>query len=72
MAPSCEISGVTLIQHPSRVDARGSFTKLFHPADIGLAVGQVFPVRETFISWSEPGVLRGMHFQSPPSPTTRP
>ena len=66
MAPSCEISGVTLIQHPSRVDARGSFTKLFHPDDIGLAVGQVFPVRETFISWSEPGVLRGMHFQSPP------
>jgi dTDP-4-dehydrorhamnose 3,5-epimerase len=66
MARSCEIPGVVLIAHQSRFDARGSFTKLFHPEDIGLEYGQAFPIRESFISWSEPGVLRGMHFQSPP------
>ena len=45
---------------------RGSFAKLFHPDDLGLGAGLAFPVRESFVSWSEPGVLRGMHFQSPP------
>lgn len=55
-----------LLQHPSRGDTRGSFTKLLHPDDLGLCCDQHFPVRESFVSWSEPGVLRGMHFQSPP------
>ena len=66
MAQPCEIPGVVLIRHQVREDARGSFAKLFHPDDLGLGSGQAFPVRESFVSWSEPGVLRGMHFQSPP------
>lgn len=66
MAQSCEIPGVVLMQHQVRKDVRGSFAKLIHPDDLGLGKGQAFEVRETFISWSEPGVLRGMHFQSPP------
>lgn len=66
MAQPCEIPGVVLIRHEAREDARGSFAKLLHPDDLGWGSGQAFPVRESFISWSEPGVLRGMHFQSPP------
>jgi dTDP-4-dehydrorhamnose 3,5-epimerase len=66
MAQPYEIPGVVLIKHPVRADARGSFAKLFHPDDLRLGSGQAFPVRESFVSWSEPGVLRGMHFQSPP------
>jgi dTDP-4-dehydrorhamnose 3,5-epimerase len=66
MARPCEIPGVVLISHQVRADARGAFTKLFHPDDLGLGSGQAFAVRESFVSWSEPGVLRGMHFQSPP------
>lgn len=66
MPQICAIPGVVQIQHQLRTDARGSFAKLFHPDDLGLRSGQAFLVRETFMSWSEPGVLRGMHFQSPP------
>ena len=66
MSQRCEIPGVVLIRHQIREDARGSFAKLLHPDDLGLGSGQAFPVRESFVSWSEPGVLRGMHFQSPP------
>lgn len=66
MSQPCDLPGVILIRHPVRTDARGSFAKLFHPDDLGLGSGQAFPVRESFISWSESGVLRGMHFQSPP------
>ena len=63
MAQPCEIPGVVLIRHQVREDARGSFAKLLHPDDLGWGSGQAFPVRESFISWSEPGVLRGMHYQ---------
>jgi dTDP-4-dehydrorhamnose 3,5-epimerase len=46
-------------------DARGSFVKPFHePAfrELGLAADW----RETFVTTSAAGVLRGMHFQLPP------
>lgn len=66
MSQACPIPGLIHIRHQVRTDARGSFAKLFHPDDLGLLGGQAFPVRESFISWSEPGVLRGMHFQSAP------
>lgn len=66
MRHSSEIPGVCLIAHPTRDDVRGGFTKLMHPDDLGLPHGGSFPLRESFVSWSEPGVLRGMHFQSPP------
>lgn len=60
------IPGVRLIRHPSRPDSRGSFAKLLHPSDMADSDG-TFPLRESFVSWSHPGVLRGMHFQSPPA-----
>jgi dTDP-4-dehydrorhamnose 3,5-epimerase len=47
-------------------DARGAFTKVFHqPAfrERGLPVDW----REAFVTVSAKGVLRGMHFQTPPS-----
>lgn len=66
MRHPCVIPGVCLIAHQTHDDARGRFTKLLHPDDLGLPPGLPFPLRETFVSWSEPGVLRGMHFQSPP------
>lgn len=46
-------------------DARGSFVKPFNRSwfqDLGL----VFEPREVYLSTSHKGVLRGMHYQSPP------
>lgn len=60
------IPGARLIRHPVWPDARGSFAKLLHASDFA-DVGGVLPLRESFVSWSHPGVLRGMHFQSPPA-----
>ena len=67
MAAPTTIPGVHLIRHVRRPDDRGDFTKLLHPADFGWAAGESLPVREMFATWSRPGVLRGMHFQSPPA-----
>jgi len=66
MRQASAIPGVFVVQHPVRADARGSFSKLLHPDDLELRADGAFPLRESFVSWSEPGVLRGMHFQSPP------
>lgn len=66
MTAGATIAGVRLIRHPVRPDARGSFAKLLHPSDLPDA-GGTLPLRESFVSWSHPGVLRGMHFQSPPA-----
>ncbi len=66
MAQDCAIPGVFLIRHQPRYDFRGSFTKLLHPSDFGFKRDSSFQLRESFVSWSESGVLRGMHFQSPP------
>jgi dTDP-4-dehydrorhamnose 3,5-epimerase len=47
-------------------DRRGDFVKLFHSstfADLGLP----FSAREIFWSRSHAGVVRGLHFQAPPS-----
>lgn len=66
MREPCDIPGVLLIRHQVRDDARGSFAKLLHPDDFGFGPDRSLNVRESFVSWSEPGVLRGMHFQSPP------
>ena len=67
MSAHAAIPGVVLVRHASRADARGSFTKLLHPADLGWASGDALRLREAFVSWSSPGVVRGMHFQAPPS-----
>ncbi len=65
MSADAPIPGVRLIRHPVRPDARGAFVKLLHASDLAAGSG-VLPLRESFVSWSHPGVLRGMHFQSPP------
>ena len=46
-------------------DGRGAFTKLFHLPSLGAALGGA-ALREVFVTESAQGVVRGMHFQSPP------
>lgn len=46
-------------------DARGTFVKPLR-LDFLESHGVRFECRESFVSWSKPGVLRGMHFQVPP------
>lgn len=46
-------------------DERGSFVKTLHAAQLAEA-GLSFELREEFYSTSHRGVLRGMHFQTPP------
>ena len=46
-------------------DARGSFQKIYRTDHLEKR-GISDPFRESFVSFSAPGVLRGMHFQSPP------
>lgn len=54
------------ILHAFRADdARGSFVKTFHFADLEKA-GIVFHLRESFYSVSHRDVIRGMHFHHPP------
>jgi dTDP-4-dehydrorhamnose 3,5-epimerase len=47
------------------VDARGTFQKIFR-SDSLAKKGFTGTFRESFISFSKPNVLRGMHFQLPP------
>jgi dTDP-4-dehydrorhamnose 3,5-epimerase len=56
------IPGLAMIAAHPRSDARGSLAKLW-PQD-GLAIDATW--RESFISTSTPGVIRGMHLQLPP------
>lgn len=51
-------------------DTRGSFTKLFH-SGIFEQHSLDFQVREIFLSESAKGVVRGMHFQTPPHDHTK-
>jgi dTDP-4-dehydrorhamnose 3,5-epimerase len=46
-------------------DARGNFVKPFHEGQLA-AHGISLTLREEFFSTSTAGVLRGMHFQTPP------
>jgi dTDP-4-dehydrorhamnose 3,5-epimerase len=52
------IAGVELLKGDVRVDARGSFTKVFS--------GVSEPFVECYYSTSKRGVVRGLHFQEPP------
>jgi dTDP-4-dehydrorhamnose 3,5-epimerase len=54
-----------LIETKRVVDERGLFHKLYH-SELAEAAGTPFVAAEIFCSVSERGVLRGMHFQSPP------
>ena len=59
------LAGAFVIQPPVFHDARGSFVKTYH-ADAFREAGLPFVPREEFFSVSNRGVVRGMHFQTPP------
>jgi dTDP-4-dehydrorhamnose 3,5-epimerase len=60
------VDGVGRICAPTRNDVRGGFTKIFSTAALAEA-GIDFQVREVFWSISRTGVIRGLHFQTPPA-----
>lgn len=60
-----EIEGVKVIHQFRHDDERGAFVKPFHRADF-LENGIDFELKESFYSTSMKGVVRGMHFHSPP------
>jgi dTDP-4-dehydrorhamnose 3,5-epimerase len=60
------LPGVTLIHANCFEDQRGLFIKPFHSRAF-LAHGMSFEPKEEFFSVSKVGVIRGMHFQVPPS-----
>jgi hypothetical protein len=60
------IPGCYEVELSPRLDKRGSFVKTFQATafrELGLETGFL----ESFYSVSQPNVLRGMHFQLPPS-----
>lgn len=59
------IAGPLLVERTIARDRRGTFRKLVH-AEAFAAAGLRFDFVEQYVSTSETGVLRGMHFQSPP------
>ena len=60
-----DIPGLFLLQLPLHLDARGNFVKLYHK---GLFSEQFpdFHIGEQYYSTSIQGVVRGLHFQTPP------
>jgi len=60
------LPGVGRIEFPVFEDARGTFTKVLSPTALG-AAGTTFNVREVYWTCSHEGVIRGLHFQRPPS-----
>ncbi len=59
------LSGAFLITLPSSHDARGTFVKSFSES-IFREAGIDFTLRESYFSFSNKDVIRGMHFQLPP------
>lgn len=60
------LAGCRTIDLDVRPDPRGWFMKTFH-ADAFETLGLRADWRESYVSLSEAGVLRGMHFQTPPA-----
>jgi len=60
------VAGVGRIAAPFFDDLRGGFTKIFGATALE-AAGITFDVQETYWSRSSTGVIRGLHFQSPPA-----
>lgn len=65
-AETTELPGVLRLKPSIFRDNRGEFVKTFH-RDQFRALGLEFEPREQFFSTSRRGVIRGMHFQLPPS-----
>jgi len=61
-----QLPGVIQLQARTFADERGSFLKTYSQPDLD-ALGIAFTVREHYVSVSKKHVLRGMHFQAPPS-----
>ncbi len=61
-----ELPGLQIIRPRIFQDARGSFVKTYH-RDVFRELGLNFEPREEFFSTSAKNVLRGMHFQLPPT-----
>lgn len=59
------IKGLYLVQPRIMADTRGYFIKTFHEETFS-QYGLTEPFVESYFSSSEKGVIRGMHFQTPP------
>lgn len=64
-ATELAVTGALLLHTPYRPDTRGSFGKPFSVETSALLPG--FDVAEMFWSRSAAGVVRGLHFQDPPT-----
>ncbi len=62
---STPVPGVLLLTLPAHPDDRGLFVKAFHESTLREARIH-FPLAESYFSFSKKGVIRGMHFQTPP------
>jgi dTDP-4-dehydrorhamnose 3,5-epimerase len=60
------IVGCYLLKAPVQTDLRGDFTKCFHQPEFA-ALGLRTDWTEEYFSASRRGVVRGMHFQTPPA-----
>ncbi len=60
------LAGLFSISLPRFEDARGTFQKCFQEA-LFRSAGINFTLRESYFSRSAKGVIRGMHFQTPPA-----
>lgn len=59
------LEGAYVVHGFRSADARGWFWKNYRDDEFR-ELGLDFTCRETFFSWSQQGVLRGLHFQMPP------
>jgi dTDP-4-dehydrorhamnose 3,5-epimerase len=62
------IEGVKIIKNNLLFDNRGSFIKTFNS---NLFENNNFEIKEQYFSFSKKNVIRGMHFQNPPSHYTK-
>lgn len=60
------LPGAKMIEREIQTDSRGSFHKPFTILDIS-TIEEEFNIAEIFYSISKMNVIRGMHFQNPPS-----
>lgn len=59
------LSGVCIIEHEAHEDCRGQFFKNFNKSSFN-GFGLDLEFRESYFTFSRKGVIRGMHFQTPP------
>ena len=59
------IPGLFVLQLPGHIDSRGDFVKLYQ-RNLFSNVFKDFRIAEQYYSTSKQGVIRGLHFQTPP------